>query len=395
MGLFGNKRSNDKVDYVKLNELITLSRNFMKLIFTVSIVALVVLITQIVKEWKLLSIIGDILSILSPFFIGIILAWLLDPFVSFLKKKGVKRGLGVTFVYIIVIAIIVLIGNILLPTLANQINDMITSAPDTIKNITEELDLFIKFISKTYGLDASMVKESAYEVINNLLQFITVDGPSILISVIKSIVSGGIDFVLGFLIGFYMLLDFDGVKKQLANWVPTRHKKEVNELTSQLNGLLKNYVYGTLFVMFILFICQSIGMTIAGMQAPMVFALFCAITNIIPYLGPYIGGAPAVIVGFILSPKIGVGVLISVVVCQLLESYLLTPVIQSKTMKLHPVTIIIGLLLFSHFFGIIGMLFATPVIACGKVIINFIIEKYELFNKEDEEEIKELKKLED
>lgn len=395
MGLFGNKRSNDKVDYVKLNELITLSRNFMKLIFTVSIVALVVLITQIVKEWKILSILGDILSILSPFFIGIILAWLLDPFVSFLKKKGVKRGLGVTFVYIIVIAIVVLIGNILLPTLASQINDMITSAPDTIKNITEELDVFIKFISKTYGLDAAMVKESAYEVINNLLQFITVDGPSILISVIKSIVSGGIDFVLGFLIGFYMLLDFDGVKKQLANWVPTRHKKEVNELTSQLNALLKNYVYGTLFVMFILFICQSIGMSIAGMQAPMVFALFCAITNIIPYLGPYIGGAPAVIVGFILSPKIGIGVLISVVVCQLLESYLLTPVIQSKTMKLHPVTIIIGLLLFSHFFGIIGMLFATPIIACGKVILHFFIEKYELFNKDDDEEIKELKELED
>lgn len=395
MGLFGNKRSNDKVDYVKLNELITLSRNFMKLIFTVSIVALVVLITQIVKEWKILSILGDILSILSPFFIGIILAWLLDPFVSFLKKKGVKRGLGVTFVYIIVIAIVVLIGNILLPTLASQINDMITSAPDTIKNITEELDVFIKFISKTYGLDAAMVKESAYEVINNLLQFITVDGPSILISVIKSIVSGGIDFVLGFLIGFYMLLDFDGVKKQLANWVPTRHKKEVNELTSQLNALLKNYVYGTLFVMFILFICQSIGMSIAGMQAPLVFALFCAITNIIPYLGPYIGGAPAVIVGFILSPKIGIGVLISVVVCQLLESYLLTPVIQSKTMKLHPVTIIIGLLLFSHFFGIIGMLFATPVIACGKVILHFFIEKYELFNKDDDEEIKELKELED
>lgn len=393
MGLFGNKRSNDKVDYVKLNELITLSRNFMKLIFTVSIVALVVLITQVIKEWKILNILGDILGILSPFFIGIILAWLLDPFVSFLKKKGVKRGLGVTFVYIIVIAIIVLIGNILLPTLANQINDMITSAPDTIKNITEELDVFIKFISKTYGLDAVVVKESAYEVINNLLQFITVDGPSILISVIKSIVSGGIDFVLGFLIGFYMLLDFDGVKKQLAKWVPTRHKKEVNELTSQLNALLKNYVYGTLFVMFILFICQSIGMTIAGMQAPMVFALFCAITNIIPYLGPYIGGAPAVIVGFILSPKIGIGVLISVVVCQLLESYLLTPVIQSKTMKLHPVTIIIGLLLFSHFFGIIGMLFATPVIACGKVIINFFIEKYELFNKDNDEE--ELKELED
>lgn len=384
MGLFGNKRSSDKIDYEKLNELISLSRNFMKVIFSVSIVAFVVLLTQIIKEWGIMKIVGDILGILSPFFIGIIIAWLLDPFVSFLKKKGVKRGLGVTFVYIIGIAILVLIGNILLPTLVNQINDMVTSAPETIKNITEELDVFIKFISKTYGLDAVVVRESVYEVINNLLQFITVDGPTILISIIKSIVSGGIDFVLGFLIGFYMLLDFDGVKKQLAKIAPSRHKKDIKELTSELNGLLRNYVYGTLLVMFILFICQAIGMTIAGMQAPMVFALFCAITNIIPYLGPYIGGAPAVIVGFIISPQVGVGVLISVVVCQLLESYLLTPVIQSKTMKLHPVTIIIGLLLFSHFFGIIGMLFATPVIACGKVIINFLIKKYELFSNKEE-----------
>ena len=138
--------------------------------------------------------------------------------------------------------------------------------------------------------------------------------------------------------------------------------------------------------MLILFICQTIGMTIAGMKAPMVFALFCAVTNIIPYLGPYIGGIPAVLAGFLLSPSIGVGVLISVVVCQLLESYLLTPTIMSKTMKLHPVTIIIGLLLFSHFFGIIGMLFATPIISCGKVIINFFIDKYDLFGEKIEYE---------
>ena len=159
--------------------------------------------------------------------------------------------------------------------------------------------------------------------------------------------------------------------------------KLIINLTDKLNHMLRKYVYGTFMVMFILFICQSIGMTIAGISAPLVFALFCAITNIIPYLGPYIGGAPAVIIGFTISPSVGLGVLISVVVCQLLESYLLTPTIMSKTMKLHPVTIIIGLLLFSHFFGILGMLFATPVISCGKVILNFFIEKYSLF--EDDE----------
>ena len=117
MGLFGGKRPSDKIDYEKLNELIIFSRNFMKLIFSVSIVVAIVLLTYIAKEWKILSILGDVLSILSPFFIGIIIAWLLDPIVSFLKKKGVKRGIGATFTYLVLILVFVLIGNLIVPTL--------------------------------------------------------------------------------------------------------------------------------------------------------------------------------------------------------------------------------------------------------------------------------------
>lgn len=381
--MFGKKRVSDKVDYGKLNELISFSRNFMKLIFTVSVVALILLITYIIKEWKILHIIGDVLSILSPFFIGIILAWLLDPIVDFFQKKGVKRGIGVTFVYVLLVCIVILIGRIIMPSFVRQINDIITSAPDTIKELSGYLNAFINDISRTYNLDNEVVKENALEVVNNLLYFITVDGPSTIVSIAKSIISGGINVIIGLLIGFYMLLDFDGVKTQLAKLVPRKHREEVAEVTDKLNHLLRNYVYGTLFVMFILFICQTIGMSIAGMKAPMVFALFCAVTNIIPYLGPYIGGIPAVLAGFILSPSIGIGVFISVVICQGLESYLLTPTIMSKTMKLHPVTIIIGLLLFGHFFGILGMLFATPVISCCKVIINFFIDKYRLFEEEN------------
>ena len=374
MGLFGKKRSSDKVDYDKLNELIIFSRNFMKFIFSVSIVALVVLLTYIAKEWNLFSIVGDILSILSPFFIGIILAWLLDPIVDFFQKKGVKRGIGATFVYVLLIVLIFILGRLLMPTLIDQINDMIAGAPDIIKSLTEHFEKFTGWISKTYNVDGEIIKSTVNDVVNNLLYTVTVDGPSLVVSILSSIVSGCIDILLGFLIGFYMLLDFDDVKVQLAKVIPNKHRDEVTELTTKLNKTLRNFVYGTLIVMFILFICQSIGMSIAGISSPLVFALFCAITNIIPYLGPYIGGAPAVVIGFTMSPSIGLGVFISVLICQLLESYLLTPVIQSKTMKLHPVTIIIGLLLFSHFFGIIGMLFATPVIACGKIIINFFIE---------------------
>lgn len=379
--MFNKKRMPNELDYEKLNELIKVGRNFLKLIFGVSIVALVVLITYIGKEWKIMRILGDILTILSPFFIGVIIAWLFDPIVTFFQKKGVKRGIGVTFVYVLLIAIFVLIGNLLMPSLIKQINEIIAAAPQTIKSFGNQLESLIGNIAHTYNADVDVLRENVYEVINNLLNSITVDLPSTIISLVKSVLSGGLNIVMGLLIGFYMLLDFDDVRKHLSKLIPVKYRTETDGVIDDLNVMLRRYVYGTLIVMFVLFICQSIGMAIAGMKAPLVFGLFCAVTNIIPYLGPYIGGIPSVAIAFTISPRVGIGVLISVLICQLLESYLLTPTIMSKTMKLHPVTIIIGLLLFGHFFGILGMLFATPIISCSKVIINFFIKKYSLFDE--------------
>ena len=91
-------------------------------------------------------------------------------------------------------------------------------------------------------------------------------------------------------------------------------------------------------------------------------------------------GGPAVIVGFSQSPIIGIIVLVIIVVVQFLEGNLLQPLIMSKTTKLHPVTIMLGLLVFGYFFGIIGMVISTPIIAALKSIFMFFNDKYEFFN---------------
>ena len=101
--------------------------------------------------------------------------------------------------------------------------------------------------------------------------------------------------------------------------------------------------------------------------------------NVIPYLGPYIGGAPAVVVGLSQSTTIGITVLIAIAIIQFIEGNLLQTLIISKTTKLNPITIIIGLLVFGHFFGIIGLLLSTPIIGVLKVIYHYFDEKYDLF----------------
>ena len=183
-----------------------------------------------------------------------------------------------------------------------------------------------------------------------------------------------------------MLLDFNNVRAHLLNFIPKKVHAEIITITDKLNKMLKNYVQGTLLIMLLLFVCQSIGFTLAGLKAPLVFGLFCAITNIIPYFGPYIGGIPAVIVGFTMDPLTGVFCLTSVIICQFLESYFLNPVVMSKTMKLHPVTIMIGLLLFGYFFGILGMILSTPVIACTKLILVYFNDKYQILESINQKE---------
>ena len=193
------------------------------------------------------------------------------------------------------------------------------------------------------------------------------------------------------MIGFYLLYDFDKVGTTIYSILPVSWKDGYKILTHRINTSLRGYVQGVLFVMLLVFVTQSIGLTVAGLEAPILFAMFCAVTDIIPYFGPYIGGIPAVIVGFTISPITGVCVIISILVVQLLENNFYQPLIMGHTMKLHPVTIMLGLLVFQHFFGILGMIIATPCIACGKVILVFILEqtgyiKYLRIEEDREEE---------
>ncbi len=373
-------KDNEKLDIPKLNEIIKVSRNILKIMFAFMIIGLILVTTYLIKEWKLLNFLGTVLSILSPFFIGIIIAWLLDPIVTWLQKNGFKRAIATVMVFLSFISLVVLFFVLLIPSFADQINEFIGSAPSVLNNIKNFGENLFDKLNNIYDYDFTNIKEQLYGGLSNIVSGLTVTLPNKVISIASSIVSGGLNIIFGLFIAFYMLFDFNNVRKHLFNLLPKSIHADAITLTDRLNKTLKSYVQGTLLIMFLLFIFQSITLAIAGLSSPMLFGMFCAVTNVIPYIGPYIGGIPAVIVGFTISPATGIFTLLAVVIAQFLESYFLNPIVMSKTMKLHPVTIMIGLLIFGHFFGILGMVLATPIISCIKIIFNFFNEKYEIVN---------------
>lgn len=373
------KGKETKIDIENLNRVIVLSKKILKVLFVVVILACVLLAVVLFDKFNLGSIILNVLSVAAPLFIGFVVAWLLNPAVTYLNKKGVKRGLGSVFVFAMFLIIVFLVIKFMLPMLYEQINEFIEIIPSLFLQVTNFIhENFLKL--NATGFDFTGVESKIYDTLENFGSDLTTKLPSIIIGGVSSVISSIWSLLLGFIVGFYLLIDFDGMKK-IFNIVPKKHKNTVRKLMHELDDTCKDFVQGTLLISFIIFVVTSIFFAIIGLPSPMLFGLICGITNIIPYIGPWVGGAIAAIVGFTVSPFIGILTIVIAFASQQIDGIILQPLIMGRTMKLHPVTIMIGLLVFGYFFGMLGMIIATPSIACIKVIFIYFNDKYKLKDK--------------
>lgn len=367
----------EKINYEKLNEIIKILNVMLKIVFVLVIVLVLYVSTKVLAEWGIFKFISNILAVISPLFIGIFIAWLLNPIVNKLNKKGVNRVLGTIFTYIVFLVIVYLVMSSLIPILLDELNSFVKSVPsylDSLKGYTD--NIFDKLSSPNF--DITSTKLDFYKQIETLVTNFTAKLPEMLVNTIKTFFSTLWSFVIGMIIGLYLLFDFDNSIKKIISFIPKKYQKTIDDICSKMDTTLKNFVQGTLIDASIIFFSCAIGFWFAGLKAPLLFALFCAVTNIIPYIGPYIGATPAVLVGYAQGPLVGTVVLIVNIIIQGIEGNFIQPLVMSKTMKLHPVIIIVGLLVFGYFFGILGMIISTPIISLFKVLFVFINEKYKL-----------------
>lgn len=376
-----NTEKNKVINIRKLNELINLSNLVVKILIMFLIVAGIYAGIIVLKEIKVLSFLFSVLKIISPLFIGLIIAWLLDPIVTYLNKKGLKRIFGSLICYVVMFLLIILILGSLIPVLYDQINDFVTltlpSMFETTKNLIND---FFNNFKNIDGFDVMSMKNEVFRKLEVYTTSLTSSLPAILVNIVKNLFSFIGVLAVGLVIGFFILLNMDETVKNIYMLFPVKYRTEAKNLFTALNRPLKRFVNGALLDCSLIFIVNAIGFSIIGLKAPLLFALFCGITNVIPYVGPYIGGAPAVIVGLTQNTTTGIVVLIFIAIVQCLEGNLLQPIIMSKTTKLSPIVIILGLLVFGHFFGIWGMVLSTPILGAIKELINYFDLKYGFLN---------------
>lgn len=381
--MFKKKREKE-LNFSKINNVAELASKVLKVTYFLLLALGLYLIVLLFKETNILSFIWTVIKIVAPLFIGIFIAWLFDPFVKWLKRHKINRSLGALITYLILFLVIFIILSALIPLLISQITEFIKIAPGVFDSIKGWCLNVFDHMKNVQGLDINSIKTEFFGRFNEFAVNVSKELPTSLLNAISSFFSGMGTLVLGFIIGFFLLVSFDSTSS-LSNLIPEKIRATSMDLFNNINNALRRYVQGALIDCSVIFILTSIGLWIVGLKAPALFGFFCGLTNIIPYLGPYIGGAPAAIVGFTQSPTIGIFTIVVITVIQFLEGNFLQPFIMSKTTKLHPVTIMLGLLVFGHFFGMLGMLLSTPIIAVFKTIFVFFDQKYGIIERKERE----------
>ena len=302
----------------------------------------IILILLIIKICKITGFCLTILNLISPLFFGYVFAWIIRPIIISLKKYNIKPLISTLIIYIFLIGTLALLLLTLIPKIINE-----------TKNILPGINMFIKSHPLLIKIKDIMLSS---KILTNLIG--NMNEP------IKNIFSFVSTILYSLIISFFISANNIKISHKFVKYIP---QKIINKISKSL----RIYLRGTLLDMSILFVLTSILFLIIKLPAALIFAIFIAITNIIPYIGPYIGGIPAVLVGLSISIKLGIITLIIIVVLQILESSILQPYIMSKSLKLNPILIIIGLIIFSHFFGIIGMIISTPLVSIIKIIYDY------------------------
>ncbi|WP_144461679.1 AI-2E family transporter [Siminovitchia fortis] len=313
-------------------------------------------------------------TLFPPIVISGILYYLLRPIVNLLAKK-IPRTLAIILVFVGIAGVMTAAVFVIGPELQRQYNLFVENLPAYSKNIQEwalsimDKDWFQRFQENDY---LSVEKITSY--LENNAKSMLQDAGIKIASTVGFVANIIMVLVLVPFVLFFILKDGKQAPTFLLKILPKKHQNEAVNILKDMDEALSAYIQGQLIVSFCVGLTAYIGYVIIGLDYSLVLGVVAMVTNVIPFIGPWIGTFPAVIVGLLDSPFKALLVIIVVVIVQQLDSNITSPLVMGKKLNIHPLTIIFVLLVAGKFGGLLGLIFAVPVYALLKVIVSHMYQ---------------------
>ncbi len=308
---------------------------------------------------------------LMPVFLGAFMAYLFSPLVRRIESYGLTTHIAIVAVYLFVGGIMTAAGFYIVPKFIVQLESLTGSLPQYTELVTGFLrqaqDGVYRFPMPETLQTALINVVGRWEV---ALQEM-VEG---LVEQFIAILPHAVSLIAVPVLAYYFLLERAKLIKLGRNIVPTRWRAPVLHLTEELDRVLLGFIRSRLLIAGLVGVATAVVFLLLGLPYSLLVGLFAALTDLIPYFGPILGAVPAAAVAATYSSTAVVWVLGAFFLIQQLESYLLSPLVMSDGVQLHPIWVVVALFTGARVGGLLGMILAIPVFACARVVSSFIFE---------------------
>lgn len=338
-----------------------------------------ILASLLIAGW-LLWLLGPVLT---PFFISVLIAYMVNPIVGWLEGRRLRRDLAVAVVFGLAFLIMLVVLLIVVPVLIREVADFLGRLPGYVDAFQQnalpwiEAQLGISLDLQSFDVERArgLIQEYFSNIAGaagNILSIMTQSGGRFLVWTTS--------MVLIPLVTFYLLRDWRLLMDTLRDILPRNVEPTVVKLTEDCDDALAGFLRGQLMVMLSLGLVYATGLWIVGLNNAIAIGMIAGLVSFVPYLGAIIGillaGITAVIQDFSLFFLASVGMVF--VVGQLIESFVLTPKLVGDRIGLHPVLVIFAVMAGGQLFGFAGVLLALPAAAAGTVLVRFAYNNYKL-----------------
>lgn len=324
---------------------------------------------------------ATISNLISPFFIGFVIAYIINQPMKLLEKKfKTKRGLSVLIIYGALVSLIVFAWLFVIPAAKSNINDIYNSLPEAINRAQVVLNDI--FSSIKLDINSPDLKNSINKFITEVILPMSTTTAAVisdaLINTTSVVVNYIVNISLGIVLSVYLLLSKEKavyVVKILSRKFLKQKYLKVREFVRILDKNIGIYLVAKASDSFIYGIICTIALSIAGSKYALLLGMVAGITNMIPFFGPIIGTAVAVIANIFFSFNKALVVLVVMIVVQQIESAVLEPFFVGKQVGVPPIFTILAVTIASKYTGLLGILLSVPVTGVLLLYINRAIEK--------------------
>ncbi|MBC9119193.1 AI-2E family transporter [Fructobacillus fructosus] len=290
-----------------------------------------------------------------------------------LGKRRVPRSVAVLLTFTIFMVVIIGAFMIFVPLILNEITNLITAMPSVVNHIQD----YVKDM-----LEEPWFKKLNLSISDDDIRNAVSTYASSFVRITAGTLTGFVGVATSFTIGaltvpiilFYMLSDSNRFLPALQKFFPKNRSEDVMVLGRELDKTIERYISGQAIQMLFVGFTMSIGFGMIGLPYIWLLGFIAGVANIVPYVGPFIGVFPALLVAISINWKMLIGIIILMAIVQQVNGSIIYPALIGKSLRIHPLTVMLLLLAAGNLWGMVGMIVVVPFYAIIRTIILYIVK---------------------